>query len=98
MSCRSRHPRFVSPLEILLDYLVHSSSGWSHVSKVYSPRMGPKSLALEKFHAINKIKIKKIKNFKLRLMFYPLRSLFWGLGEVPRHQNNSLRLMFYTLR
>ena len=54
MSCRPKHPRFKSPTGVPLNYLIHSSSGWSRVFVVYSLRMGLKGLALVRFHVIKK--------------------------------------------
>jgi hypothetical protein len=56
MSRELGHPEFDSTLEVLLDYLIHGSGGWGHVSGVYSPGVGPKGPVLVKFHVkkINK--------------------------------------------
>ena len=37
MSHRPRHSRFKSPLEVSLDYLIHSFSVWGYVSVIYFP-------------------------------------------------------------
>jgi len=39
-----------------LDYLIHGFGRWNHVSMVQSSGMGPKGLALVRFHAIKKKK------------------------------------------
>ena len=49
--CRPDHPGRI-PTKNSLDYLIHDSGGWGHVSKVYSPGIGPKGLALVRFHVI----------------------------------------------
>lgn len=65
MSYRPKHSKFESPLGIPLDYLIHGSSVWGRVSMVYYPRMGPKRLALVRFHVIKK-SLKKKKKLKIK--------------------------------
>jgi hypothetical protein len=58
MTHRLGHLGFNSALGVSLDYLIHNSSGWGHVSGVHSPGVGPKGLALVRLHVIqNKKKI-----------------------------------------
>ena len=56
MSFKPKHPRFESSQGVPLDYLIHGFGRWNHVSMVQSSGMGPKGLALARFHAIKKKK------------------------------------------
>lgn len=54
MSFKPKHPRFESSQGVPLDHLIDGFGRWNHVSVVQSSGMGPKCLALVRFHTIKK--------------------------------------------
>uniref|UniRef100_A0A7N2KRJ1 Uncharacterized protein n=1 Tax=Quercus lobata TaxID=97700 RepID=A0A7N2KRJ1_QUELO len=66
--CRPNHPGRI-PTKNSLDYLIHDSGGWGHVSKVYSLGIGPKGLALVRFHVIKSRRRTALDELNMRSIF-----------------------------